>query len=136
MLRMTHATSGLKESIDSSWLWHRRFGHLNFHSLNGLEKLVRGLLAISHKPNEVCESCIVGKKHRVKFPKHQYRAKYPLHLVHAYLCEPMKTPSQGSKSKNMLIYIDDFSRMSWLYLLQNKFDYFKSFVKFKSLVEN
>lgn len=47
----------------------------------------------------------------------------------------MQTTSQGIKSRYMLIFIDDLARMSWFYLLQNKFNCFKSFVKFKSLIE-
>lgn len=36
----------------------------------------------------------------------------------------------------MLIFTDDYFWMSWLYLLQEKFDAFDYFIKFKELVEN
>ena len=60
---------------DMSWLWHLRFGHLNFHSLNGLHKLVRGLPTISYTSSEIYEDCTKGKQHKVKFIKYQLRAK-------------------------------------------------------------
>ena len=40
----------------ASWLWHLRFGHLNFGGLELLSKkeMVRGLPCIKH-PNQLCE---------------------------------------------------------------------------------
>jgi hypothetical protein len=61
----------LKASLlDESWLWHRRFGHLNFQSLKLLHQknMVQGLPIISEK-NEVCEGCALGKHHRQPFSK-------------------------------------------------------------------
>jgi hypothetical protein len=53
-----------------SWLWHKRFGHLNFQSLKLLHQknTVQGLPIISEK-NEVYEGCALGKHHRQPFSK-------------------------------------------------------------------
>ena len=55
---------------DSSWLWHLRFGHLNFGGLELLSKkeMVRGLPSISH-PDQLCEGCLLGKQFKKSFPK-------------------------------------------------------------------
>jgi len=47
---------------NESWLWHLRFGHLNFHSLENLSKrnLVNGLPHIHH-PDQLCETCILER---------------------------------------------------------------------------
>lgn len=47
---------------DENWLWHLRFGHLNFRSLSDLEskQMVNGLPKITI-PEKVCEGCIVAK---------------------------------------------------------------------------
>ncbi|KAE8658327.1 Meiotic recombination protein DMC1-like protein [Hibiscus syriacus] len=47
---------------DASWLWHLRFGHLNFGGLELLSKkeMVKGLPHINH-PDQLCEGCLVGK---------------------------------------------------------------------------
>ena len=46
----------------------------------------------------------------------------------------MKTPSLGSQ-RYFLIFIDDFSRMTWVYFLKQKSEAFATFKKFKALVE-
>jgi len=48
---------------DASWLWHLRFGHLNFGSLSLMSKqnMVRGLPSINH-PDQLCEGCLLGKQ--------------------------------------------------------------------------
>ncbi|TXG52111.1 hypothetical protein EZV62_021280 [Acer yangbiense] len=54
---------------DENWLWHMRFGHVNFGSLKQLasRKMVSGLPSIN-PPDRVCETCVLGKKHRDPFP--------------------------------------------------------------------
>ena len=56
-------------SEDEKWLWHLTFGHLNFGGLNLLHRkgMVKGLPLIE-KPDNLCEGCILGKKHREIFP--------------------------------------------------------------------
>ena len=110
-----------KEEKDENWLWHLRFGHLNFGGLNLLHRkgMVRGLPLIE-KPDSLCEGCILGKQHREKFPLGKsIRAKAPLEIVHSDLCGPMQTPSLAS-SHCMLTFIDDFTRKTWVYFLKTK----------------
>ena len=45
----------------------------------------------------------------------------------------MNTPSLGSQ-RYFLIFIDDFSRMTWVYILKEKSEAFATFKKFKALV--
>uniref|UniRef100_A0A2N9JBE9 Integrase catalytic domain-containing protein n=1 Tax=Fagus sylvatica TaxID=28930 RepID=A0A2N9JBE9_FAGSY len=121
---------------DSSWLWHLRLGHLNFGGLKLLAKtkMVRGLPSIEH-PNQLCEGCLFGKQSRKSFPKEaSTRANKPLQLVHADLCGPMK-PSSLNKNKYFLLFIDDFSRKTWIYFLKQKSKVFGAFKKFKAFIE-
>lgn len=46
----------------------------------------------------------------------------------------MRTTSLGG-SKYFLLFIDDYSRMRWVYFLTNKSETFEHFRKFKALVE-
>ena len=53
---------------NESYLWHLRFGHLNFRSLILLKKknMVVGLPNIKEE-DKICEGCIYGKMHRLSF---------------------------------------------------------------------
>lgn len=121
---------------DEAWLWHFRYGHLNFGGLKLLEQknMVTGLPQIQ-MPSEICEDCVVGKQHRDPFPKGKsWRAKQALELVHSDLCGPINPTSNGGK-RYFITFIDDFSRRIWVYFLQEKSDAFAAFKTFKSLVE-
>jgi transposase InsO family protein len=48
---------------------------------------------------------------------------------------PVHVPSL-SKSVYYVLFIDDFSRNTWIYFLRKKFEVFDKFKEFKSLVEN
>jgi hypothetical protein len=58
-------------SDDLSKLWHERFGHLNYRSLQQLcnQQMVTGLPLVSCKDG-ICASCVLGKHHRDNFDKH------------------------------------------------------------------
>ncbi|PRQ23286.1 putative RNA-directed DNA polymerase [Rosa chinensis] len=118
-----------------NWLWHMRFGHLNFNSLNALARknLVCGLSPI-HVPDQVCETCVLGKKHRDTFPKGKtLRAQKPLEIIHSDLCS-VEVPSHGG-GKYFVTFIDDFSRKTWVYILKNKSEACDTFKVFKAYIE-
>ena len=99
----------LKATLDvDNWLWHHRYGHLNFRSLSLLSehKMVDGLPVIKHS-NDICESCVAGKQHRDSFPKGEARrATKPVKLIHADVCGPMKTASLNN-SRYLIVFVDD-----------------------------
>lgn len=55
--------------------------------------IVDGLLWIKLNTN-VCEGCLVGKKHRDTFERSTWRANKSLELVHSDLCGPMYPKSK------------------------------------------
>ena len=73
-------------SLDETWLWHCRFGHLPSKSLNLLRKqsMVKGSPVI-HEQSSSCEDCIIGKHQRDNFSTSTYRAREHLEIVHTYL---------------------------------------------------
>lgn len=79
------------------WLWHYRYGHLNFRSLQllGSNQMVSGLPNIQ-PPKKVCERFVMGKHHRKEFKKATvHRAKQPLGVVYADLCGPFSAVFLG-----------------------------------------
>jgi hypothetical protein len=82
------------------------------------KQMVYGLPEISEFG--LCEGCILGKHYKLPFVKGQsLRATQLLELVHTDLCGPMDTSSLVG-SMYFLLFIDDFSRMNWVYFLQTK----------------
>ncbi|KAK0594583.1 hypothetical protein LWI29_036706 [Acer saccharum] len=125
------------DTVDESWLWHRRFGHLNFHGLKLLSQknMVVGLPTCIEDKDGVCEGCALGKHHRQAFPKEvAWRAKKALELVHTDVWGPMSTPSNGN-NRYFILFIDDFTRMTWVFFMRQKSEVFTIFKKFKSFVE-
>lgn len=122
--------------IDSS-LWHKRFGHANFTSLKQLNKLE----LVENMPDIcdngcICNICQLGKQTRLPFPKNQSRrSTKKLELIHSDVCGPMRTPTL-SGSKYFMLFIDDLTRMCWVYFLKIKLEVADVFQKFKNLVEN
>lgn len=103
---------------DHSWKWHRRFGHLNYVGLKMLQdkEMVLGLPRLDNF-GDVCEGCATGKAHREAFDKNEvWRASQPLELVHSDVYGPMQVTTIGG-NKYFLTFIDDHTRMCWVFLL-------------------
>jgi hypothetical protein len=123
-------------SDDLRKLWHERFGHLNYRSLQQLcnQQMVSGLPLVSCR-HGVCVDCVLEKHHRDNFDKRASRhASGPLQLVHIDLCGPLSSPS-FSGCKYFLTFIDDFSRHTWVYFLKLKREVFDKFLAYMALVE-
>nr|KYP39530.1 Retrovirus-related Pol polyprotein from transposon TNT 1-94 [Cajanus cajan] len=85
--------------------------------------------------NKACEGCLLGKQHRLVFSTRKaWRAKDMLELIHTDICRLMRTPSLYN-NRYFILFIDDFSRMTWLYFFKEKSKIFGIFKKFKALAE-
>lgn len=53
----------LTKTIDGSYLWHKRLGHINFDNIANISsrKVVRDIPCISNPSNHICPSCQKGK---------------------------------------------------------------------------
>ena len=121
---------------NESLLWHLRYEHLNINGLKLLnqKEMVNGLPKIDSFDN-VCEGCIYGKQCKKPFPVGKaWRAKCSFELVHADLCRPMRAQTL-SRSWYFLLFIDDYSHISWVYFLKCKSKTFEFLRKFKALAE-
>ncbi|CAL9232031.1 unnamed protein product [Arabidopsis halleri] len=117
--------------------WHRKLGHLGYSDISMMQskEMVTGLPKLK-VDRERCESCILSKHCRDPFPKQsESRAKEKLELFHSDVCGPMQN-SPLSGSRYLLTFIDDATRMVWVYFLKAKSGGFATFKKIKYLVEN
>ncbi|KAL9235087.1 hypothetical protein vseg_009883 [Gypsophila vaccaria] len=117
-------------------MWHCRFGHLNHKGLRTLsyKKMVIGLPLLK-SPTDICVTCLGGKQHREPISKNtSWRASKPLQLIHSDICGPIK-PASHSDKRYILTFIDDFTRKTWIYFLNQKSEAFVSFKNYKTRVE-
>jgi len=121
---------------EDSWLWHYRFGHLNYRGLNQLvnKYMILGVPKIEI-PSTVCDTCLLGKQPRnASSSSTASRSKELRNVVYSDVCGPLEVPSLGG-NKYFINFIDEFSRKLWLYLITAKSEAFDMFQKFKILVE-
>jgi hypothetical protein len=111
-------------TLDASFeihLWHWRNGHLHYDGLYHLSQMdkVRGLPSFK-MAHEICSNCLTGRQHRERFPKAStHRSTQVLNLIYTDLVGPLKTASL-SGSRYFIVFIDDYTRKSWVYFLKQK----------------
>ena len=81
-----------------------------------------------------CSACQMAKSHKLLFVPSDSRAMQPFDLVYSDLWGPSPITSVTG-SKYFFLFIDDHTRFTWLYLLQNKSETYSYFLKFKNLIE-
>jgi hypothetical protein len=69
------------------------------------------------------------------FPSSNNRSKEIIDLIHSYVCGLMLVKYLGGSSYYK-IFINDYSRKTWLYLLRTKDEVFNKFQEFKAEIEN
>lgn len=111
-------------------LWHQRFAHLNFTSL---EKVIKGnyVLGIDNKidfSKNFCEACISGKMSKLPFGK-RTRSNKLLEIIHTDVCGPIN-PESFEGHKYFLTFIDDYSGFTVTYLIKQKSEVFSKFKEY------
>ena len=116
--------------------WHKRLGH---PCSKILHSSLFDFLSI-HVPvnNDICSqcpACISAKMHKISVPKHVSDSTFPLELIHSDVwgLAPIVT-KLGQRF--YVIFVDDFTHFTWMFLLRHKPDVFNVFVHFKALVGN
>jgi len=111
------------------WLWHRRLGHPSF----GYLKILFPSLFTSNTEPIKCETCIRAKNHRVTFPPNNNRVNSTFSLVHSDVGGP--TPnSYNNQFQYFLLFVDDFSCMTWVYFLKHKSEVPDKFYAFYQMI--
>ncbi|KAG7640275.1 Zinc finger CCHC-type superfamily [Arabidopsis suecica] len=131
------AYMAFEEKEEQTDLWHKRFGHVNYDKIETMQTLkIVEKLPKFEVIKGICAACEMGKQSRRSFPKKsQSNTNKTLELIHSDVCGPMQTESING-SRYFLTFIDDFSRMTWVYFLKNKSEVITKFKIFKPYVEN
>lgn len=112
------------------WLWHLRLGHPSFSYLKILfPKLFVGLSERSFQ----CETCILAKSHRVPYPLSFNKSQTPFVLVHSDVWGPSPLTTI-SGIRWFITFVDDCTRMTWVYLMKHKNEASTIFRRFHSMI--
>lgn len=122
---------------DTTWLWHKILGHINFKNLTKIitKEVVREMQSIFKPYKNICPSCQKCKQNRTSFKDKEHHSRKSLELIHTDICGPTKTQSIHGH-RYFIFFIGDYSRMTWVHLLKHKSEYFDMFVCFKNMIEN
>jgi transposase InsO family protein len=104
------------------WLWHCRLAHVGMKNLHKLLKgeHIFGLTNVHFERDRICSACQAGKKVGVHHPhKNIMTTDRPLELLHMDLFGSIAYISIGG-SKYYLVVVDDYSRFTWVFFLQEK----------------
>jgi hypothetical protein len=104
------------------WLWHRRLAHVGMKNLHKLLRgdHVLGLIDVCFEKDRPYATCQAGKQvGSTHHSKNVMTTSRPLELLHMDLFGPVAYLSIGA-SKYGLVIVDDFSRYTWVFFLQDK----------------
>jgi hypothetical protein len=82
----------------------------------------------------VCDAYLCGKAHQFPYPQSSSRSSAPLELIFSYVWGP--TVDSFGHKQYYVSFIDDYSKLTWLYLLHRKSEVFQFFKEFQCLVEH
>ena len=116
-------------------IWHPRLGHPAASILS--KALASCNPSISFQINKIapCKICPLAKSHSLPYSLSSSHASQPLALIHTDLWGPAPSPST-SGARYFLLFIDDYSRYTWIYFLSTKDQALSTFITFRKMIEN
>ena len=120
---LTHGTTERE-----AWLWHRRLGHPSFGYLQILFPHFAKLDSLN------CKTCVLAKSHGHSFKSSNTRVESVFSLIHSDVWGPSPVIG-GNGIKYFVLFVDDCTRMTWVYFLKNKSDVFSKFTEFYNMIQ-
>ena len=113
------------QSTSSLALWNSCLGHA---SISRVQQLVSRVLSgsVSNKSID-CMPCQFGKQTSLPFNNNVSHALSSFDLIHSDVWgpSPISTPDG---SRYFVIFVDDFSRYTWIYLFKNRYELYQIYV--------
>jgi len=114
------------------WNHHCRLGHLSFKTLRNMFPSLFKNLDVEQFHCEICE---FAKHHRVPFPTSDSRSVSPFTIIHSDIWGPYNIPNI-SGAKGFVTFINDCTRMTWVYLVKRKSDVSRILPNFTNMIRN
>lgn len=124
-------------TISSLKVWHERLGHIGVNAIRETVKknLVDGVRLINDD-DFLCESCQIGKSHRLPFLKNTPPRDIKVgEFIHTDVVGPMQEPSLG-RSCFYVNFKDHTSGFRCVYFMKHKSDVFEKFQEYEAMIRN
>lgn len=125
------AFSSIKLSLSQ---WHSRLGHPNLQTLRTMLAKLSLPCSSLVSSSLFCNSCSINKSHKLPFSTSTLTSTYPLQFLFLDVWTSPVTSIDGYKY--YVIFVDHYTRYTWLYPLKTKSQVAQIFPTFKSLLEN
>ena len=80
-----------------------------------------------------CESCVLAKSHKHSYTPSLTHSIKPFVLIHSDVWGPASTCDTHGFSY-YIMFVDDCTRISWVYFMKHKSEVFDVFVKFYHMI--
>ena len=132
-LHVPHPQNLCATSVSSSLqLWHQRLAHTSLGKIRPL--ISQGYLGSISDESFDCVSCQTAKQPALSFNKSTSISNSSFDLVHSDIWGPSPTPSMGG-ARYFVIFIDDYSRFTWIYLMKNRHELPQIYINFASMIK-
>ena len=113
--------------------WHSRLGHPSLSILKTV--VLQFSLPVSDSIKQLsCLDCLSNKSHKLPFHTNTIHSNKPLQYIYS---DVWTSPILSNDHyKYYVIFVDHFTRYTWLYPLKQKSQVRETFIAFKALVEN
>ncbi|KAG6676363.1 hypothetical protein I3842_15G147500 [Carya illinoinensis] len=117
-LRFNHVNTTSVSKLDDFTLWHYRLGHSSM-----TQKILNDMQLANSKPTNSppipCEICPLAKQHKLPFTPSETLVFKPFDLIAVDIWGPNQVQSYNG-TKYFLTIVDQYTRCTWIYLLQTK----------------
>ncbi|CAJ2655949.1 unnamed protein product [Trifolium pratense] len=125
-------SESIKTNREKVFLYHRRLGHPSFRVM---KQIFPSFFKNLDVESLCCEVCELAKHKRASFPVSNKVSTSPFYLIHTDVWGPSNVPNI-SGARWFVTFIDDCTRVTWVYLLRQKSEVTSVFLHFFSLVKN
>jgi hypothetical protein len=80
-----------------------------------------------------CDNCLLAKQHRTSFHSSFNKSSVPFSIIHSDMWGPSRVTNR-SNTKWFVCFIDDCTRVSWVYLLKEKSEVISIFQSFHQMI--
>lgn len=115
-------------------LWYQRFGHPSNEIVSAMLK-TSGISCVPKTEASVYESCLLGKFHKLAFPKSSSRCQKPFELVHSDVWGPSPHLSIDG-FRFFVLFVDDCTKFTWIFPMKNKSEVFHYFQYLCAFIHN